>query len=121
MATNLARCEITEGYVIIGTTVLQAIDTLKAQRPFEPFEIVLLDPPYAGPRAARRHLGAVNSAATDDTHDVLQAVGAIVAANGVVVLEHDAKHSPPAAPGTLRRTRVLVSGDSGLTFYSCQP
>lgn len=121
IAENLARCGIGNGYAIIGTTVLQAIDTLTRQRPFEPFEIVLLDPPYADPRAARRHVSAVKHAVRDEIRDVLHAVGAIVAAGGVVVLEHARKQSPPAEAGSLRRSRELTSGDSALTFYTCQP
>jgi 16S rRNA (guanine(966)-N(2))-methyltransferase RsmD len=101
---NLARCGLSDGYAIIGATVLQAIDTL---RNGPPFDLILLDPPYAG--------------SNDDTRDVLEAVGAIVAADGVVVLEHARKGSPPAAAGALRRSRELTSGDSALTFYSWQP
>jgi len=113
IAVNLARCGIAEGYAIIGTPVLRAIDALKRHLPFEPFDIVLLDPPYADPRAARSDI-------TDDTHDVLQAVGALVTKDGIVVLEHASKHAPPTAAGLLGRARELRSGDSALTFYTCR-
>ena len=43
IAANLARCRIAGGYVIIGSTVLQAIDALRSE---PPFDLVLLDPPY---------------------------------------------------------------------------
>ena len=111
IAGNIARCAIAEGYAIIGSTVLQAIDALRGE---PSFDIVLLDPPYAGPRAP-------SSEISDDIHDVLQAVGAIVKADGVVVLEHARKRPPLAAAGTLVRSRELTSGDSALTFYACQP
>jgi 16S rRNA G966 N2-methylase RsmD len=104
IAANLARCRIAEGYVIIGSTVLQAIDALRHE---PPFDLVLLDPPYDGPH--------------DDTQNVLEAVGAIVPATGVVVLEHARRHRPADAAGALRRSRELTSGDSALTFYTCQP
>jgi 16S rRNA (guanine(966)-N(2))-methyltransferase RsmD len=104
IAANLARCRISEGYVIIGSTVLQAIDALRSE---PPFDLVLLDPPYDGPH--------------DDTQNVLEAVGAIVPATGVVVLEHARRHKPADAAGALRRSRELTSGDSALTFYTCQP
>jgi 16S rRNA (guanine966-N2)-methyltransferase len=110
IAQNLSRCGIADGYAIIGTTVLQAIDTLRGE---PPFDIVLLDPPYNGSRAPR-------SPANDDTHDVLKSLGAIVTADGIVVFEHAKRHSPPASAGILQRSRQLVSGDSALTFYSCQ-
>lgn len=109
ITANLARCGITEGYAIIGSPVLQAIETLRGE---PPFDIVLLDPPYAGPRSARSNVN-------DDMPDVLEGMGAIVAADGVVVLEHARTHAPPAVAGRLRRSREIRSGDSVLTFYSC--
>ena len=104
IGANIARCGISDGYVIIGSTVLQAVDALRGE---PPFDLVLLDPPYDGPH--------------DDIQNVLEAVGAIVSASGVVVLEHVRKWRPHEAPGALRRTRELTSGDSALTFYTCQP
>ena len=104
IGANIARCGISDGYVIIGSTVLQAIDALRGE---PPFDLVLLDPPYDGPH--------------DDTQNVLEAVGAIVSTTGVVVLEHARRQRPPGAAGSLRRTRELTSGDSALTFYTCQP
>jgi 16S rRNA (guanine966-N2)-methyltransferase len=117
---NLARCGVSDGYAIIGATVLQAIETL---RHGPPFDLVLLDPPYAGPRDARRDNGIRHDsgAVSEDTRDVLEAAGAIVAVDGVVVLEHARKQSPPESAGPLRRSRLLTSGDSALTFYTCQP
>jgi 16S rRNA (guanine966-N2)-methyltransferase len=109
ITANLARCGIANGYAIIGSPVLQAIETLRGE---PPFDIVLLDPPYAGPRGARSEIN-------DDMPDVLERMGAIVAADGVVVLEHARKHAPPAVAGRLRRSREIKSGDSALTFYSC--
>ncbi len=112
---NIARCGIADGYVIIGSTVLQAIETLHGE---PSFDVVLLDPPYAGLRAASGP-GMTSSEISSDIHDVLQAVGAIVKADGVVVLEHASKRPAPDAAGPLVRTRELASGDSALTFYAC--
>jgi 16S rRNA (guanine966-N2)-methyltransferase len=112
VAGNIARCGITDGYVIIGSTVLQAIETLQGE---PSFDIVLLDPPYAGFRAPSGKFSEISS----DIHDVLQTVGAIVKADGVVVLEHARKHPAPDAAGPLVRSRELASGDSALTFYAC--
>lgn len=115
IALNLARCGIANGYAIIGGTVLQAIEALRGDPPFDSsFDIVLLDPPYAGPRVQ-------SSGISDDIHDVLQAVGAIVKADGVVVVEHARRRQPPVAAGPLVRSREVVSGDSALTIYVCQP
>ncbi len=47
IAENLARCGIENSYAIIRAKVARALDSLHNQPAFEPFEIVLLDPPYA--------------------------------------------------------------------------
>jgi len=101
MRQNLERCGIADGYAIIQTTVLQAIERLRGE---PAFDVILLDPPYAS-----------------DIQDALQHVGEIVKPDGVVVLEHARKSESPVAPGRLVRTREMRSGDSALTFYSCQP
>ena len=98
---NLERCGIRDGYAIIQTAVLQAIERLRGE---PAFDVILFDPPYA-----------------TDTQDALQHVGEIVRPEGVVVLEHARKSESPAAPGRLMRTREVRSGDSALTFYTCQP
>jgi 16S rRNA (guanine966-N2)-methyltransferase len=100
-AKNLTRCRISNGYAIIQASVLQAIDQLRGE---PAFDVILLDPPYAS-----------------DIHDALQQVGEIVRPDGVVVLEHARKSPPPLAPGRLTRVRELMSGDSALTLYTCQP
>jgi 16S rRNA (guanine966-N2)-methyltransferase len=123
IAGNIVRCGIADGYVIIGSTVLQAIEALSGG---PSFDVVLLDPPYAGPRAPSGELSDISHDIhdvdrVDDVDIVLRAVGAIVKADGVVVLEHARKRPPPAAVGILVRLRELTSGDSALTFYACQP
>src|SRR5215207_11297194 len=47
IAENLARCGIENSYAIIRAKVVRTLDPLHNQPAFEPFEIVLLDPPYA--------------------------------------------------------------------------
>jgi 16S rRNA (guanine(966)-N(2))-methyltransferase RsmD len=98
---NLERCGIADGYAIIQTTVLKAIERLRSE---PAFDVILLDPPYA-----------------TDIQDALEHVGEIVKPDGIVVLEHARKSESPVAPGRLVRTREMRSGDSALTFYSCQP
>jgi len=104
IARNLEKCRILNGYAIIQSTVLQALDRLKRQDREPAFDVILLDPPYAS-----------------DFHDALQHVGEIVKPDGLVVLEHARKSAPPLALGRLTRMRELLSGDSALTFYTCQP
>jgi len=101
IAANLAQCGIADGYAIIQTTVLQAIERLRRE---PAFDVILLDPPYAS-----------------DFHEALQHLGDIVKPDGLVVLEHAKRTEPPGAAGPLARVRSVKSGDSALTFYSCPP
>ncbi len=99
IAENLAHCGVADGYAIIRADITR----LSHPGGGRPFDLVLLDPPYADPdleaclaRAAgwlagRRHAGARARAPP-----------------GV----------PPAAGG-LVRARVVHSGDSALSFYRC--
>ena len=100
IAANMERCRITGGYAIIQSSVLQAIDGLRRE---PAFDVILLDPPYAS-----------------DFQDALPHVGDIVKPDGVVVLERARKTEPPEVAGRLRRVRDVKSGDSALTFYTCQ-
>jgi len=102
--SNLKKCRIESGYVIIQSSVLSAIDRLKAESKKAAFDVILLDPPYAS-----------------DFHEALPHVGEIVKPDGVVILEHARKAEAPPAAGRLTRVREVKSGDSTLTFYACQP
>ena len=104
IAENLARCGIVDGYAIIRASADRALETLRHGVPFVPFTIILLDPPYELPAA-----------------QALAGVEALVAPDGLVVLEHARRGMVPEAIGRLVLTRNLVSGDSALTFYACQP
>jgi 16S rRNA (guanine966-N2)-methyltransferase len=107
IAKNVAHCGIADGYAIIGTTVLQAIETLRGgpvNKANNVFDIIFLDPPYAS-----------------DIHELLPNVGAIVEKGGIVILEHARRAQPPAVAGSLARTREVTSGDSALALYACQP
>lgn len=101
---NLAHCGIREGYTIVRVTVARAVDMLRASPAFVPFDLVFLDPPY------------------DQSPDgSLSGLDALVATGGLLVLEHARKREAPAEAGRLARTRTLTTGDSTLTFYTCQP
>ena len=101
---NLARCGITDACAIIRAPLERSFETLRRSPSFVPFDIVFLDPPY-DMRA----------------EDVLAGVDALVAEGSLVVLEHARRQPAPDASGRLMRTRELVSGDSALAFYTCQP
>jgi 16S rRNA (guanine966-N2)-methyltransferase len=66
-----------------------------------PFDLVLLDPPYADP----------------DLESCLAQVAGWVAADGMLVLEHARRRVSPPTAGGLVRVRVVQSGDSALSFY----
>ncbi|MBI4484767.1 MAG: RsmD family RNA methyltransferase [Acidobacteria bacterium] len=84
---------------------MRALSDLRARGAV--FDLILLDPPYA------------------DTDTQIAAVlsesGAILAPDGLVVLEHARRRPAPIAAGRLVQTRVVAAGDSALAFYTCQP
>src|SRR3954471_13996479 len=104
IAGNLARCGVESGYAIIRATVARGLEQVQAAPAFVPFDIILLDPPYSEPADA-----------------MLRGADAVIAPHGVVVLEHARRQPSPEVAGRLVRTRVLTSGDSALSFYSCRP
>jgi 16S rRNA (guanine(966)-N(2))-methyltransferase RsmD len=67
----------------------------------EPFDLILLDPPY----------GAAGLA------DALETAGRLLAAGGLLVLER-ATRRPPEVPAGLARIRDVRSGDSTLTMLA---
>jgi 16S rRNA (guanine(966)-N(2))-methyltransferase RsmD len=112
---NLARCGIAQGYAIIRASVARALETLRdetASARRELFDVILFDPPYGVPRGDAEHDAEIEA--------VLAAAGHVMAADGVLVLEHARKRRAPAAAGRLVRTREVSSGDSALAFYACQ-
>jgi 16S rRNA (guanine(966)-N(2))-methyltransferase RsmD len=91
---NLARCGVSEGYVIIRAEF--AREALP-----HGFDLIVLDPPY-----------------DEEASVALEAAGELVAPAGLVVLEHARRQAPPERAGPLSRRRTVASGDSALTFYS---
>ena len=77
----------------------------RAKKEAESFDIIFFDPPYAA-----------------DYEVVLSYVGdhakRLLAADGVIIVEHDKKKELPEEAGRLRRYRVLRQGDSSLSFYA---
>ena len=65
------------------------------------FDVIVLDPPYARDAAA----------------EALAAAAGLLAPSGRLVVEHAARHAPPAAHGRLRLQRTVTAGDSALSFY----
>jgi 16S rRNA (guanine966-N2)-methyltransferase len=99
IAANLAQCGIDTGYNLVRGAVDHAVAALQVPA-FEPFDIVLLDPPYAMPG-----------------HAALMKIDELVAPSGLVVLEHRRRAEVPTAVGRLVRVRQVISGDSVLSLY----
>ena len=99
IAANLAQCGIETGYNLVRGAFDRSIAALQAPAT-EPFDIVLLDPPYAIP--------------ADLT---LAGVDALLAPGGIAVLEHGKRKPAPEQLNRLRRVRQVTSGDSMLSFY----
>jgi 16S rRNA (guanine(966)-N(2))-methyltransferase RsmD len=97
LAENLAHCGVTGGCAIMRADIGRLADPFGARR----FDVILLDPPYAEP----------------DLERVVTRAGAWLASDGLLVLEHARRRVAPLAAGDLTRTRVVLSGDSALSFY----
>lgn len=67
----------------------------------EPFDLIILDPPYAH----------------DAADAALETAGVLAGPSTRVIVEHAARYPPPAARGGLRLTRTVSAGDSALSFY----
>lgn len=99
---NLQRLGINEGYKIQRDDVSGILWRLKRQH--VAVDVAFLDPPYRMENAYKETLTAL-------------AESSPVWAMTLVVAEHDKKFDPGAEFGALRRTRLLVQGDSALSFY----
>ena len=98
---NLAHCGIADGYAIIRQTVALGLERLRGQ---PAFDIILLDPPYTNGTIA-------------EADGPLAAAAGVMAADGVLILEHARKRRAPETAGRLVRSREVSSGDSVLSFY----
>lgn len=97
IAENAEHCGTADRCAIIRDTVARALE-----KPIvgDPFDLIIVDPPYDfEPLAA-----------------VLDAAAPHLAADGRLVLEHARRRDVPAAAG-LRPVRTVPSGDSALTFF----
>jgi 16S rRNA (guanine966-N2)-methyltransferase len=97
---NVAACGVREACVIIRGSVARTINALGLSRADEPFDVVLLDPPYDTPPEV-----------------ALAGVSGVLATGGIAVIEHARRHESPERIGELSRVRHLSSGDSALSLY----
>jgi 16S rRNA (guanine966-N2)-methyltransferase len=93
---NIEHCGVKDACVIIRG------DFRTARLAQASFGLVLLDPPYR----------------IDDLDGVTVRAAELVADDGRMVLEHGRRYTSPERAGRLIRYRVLVAGDSALSFYT---
>jgi 16S rRNA (guanine(966)-N(2))-methyltransferase RsmD len=103
---NLRRAAVADRARVVRRDVaawLSAGDgTGAAAAPEAPFDIVLVDPPYADVEALIR---------------ALELVGPVLAVGGVVVAKHFWRDAPPPKVGLLASVRERRFGETSLTFY----
>ena len=93
---NIRRCGAENACAIVSRDFLSG-DVAPA-----PFDFVFLDPPYE-----MREIDAA-----------LDAGSVCVAPGGRLILEHSRRREMPGEVGILRRGRVVIAGDSALSFYA---
>ena len=99
---NLRTLGITAGFEIVQQEVARAIPKLMVKALTADF--VFLDPPYRMEALYIKTLELISQSS-------------LLAANGLVIAEHQKKFDPGDQFGELRRYRTLVQGDGALSFY----
>ena len=99
---NLKSLGITSEAEILPLDTTRALEKIESQRTSADF--IFLDPPYAQ---------------SSEYEQVLEFIGSadILSAAGIVIAEHAKKLELPMFAESLERTRVVVQGDSALSFY----
>ena len=100
---NLAALDLADRATVVAGDAVAALARLA---PAEPYRLVFIDPPYRSELATRA---------------LLALAPAQLAPDAVIVIEHDRRHLPPDAPGSLLRTDERRYGDTLITFYRAQP
>jgi 16S rRNA (guanine(966)-N(2))-methyltransferase RsmD len=100
---NLQSLGITKGFQIVQQKCAKAIAELDRQQ-ITP-DYIFLDPPYASRDAYQQTLEMLSAGNT----------------SALVIAEHEKRFDPGETFGDLRRTRKLLQGDAGLSFYRRAP
>jgi 16S rRNA (guanine(966)-N(2))-methyltransferase RsmD len=98
---NLQSFGISEGFEILQQESVQAISQLE-RRQIKP-DYIFLDPPYGLREAYQKTLEILGSSNLSE--------------RALVIAEHEKKFDPGEKVGDLQRTRKLLQGDAGLSFY----
>jgi 16S rRNA (guanine966-N2)-methyltransferase len=97
---------IKSGAQVIGFDALKALEKLSAvcvEQTFR-FDCIFLDPPYAAAKEYQRVLEFIGSSN-------------LLAADGIVIAEHQSKFALDENRGSLRLVRMLKQGNAALSFY----
>src|SRR5438309_823121 len=107
---NLESLGINSGATVLAVDGLRGLAMLasRTKPPAHGFDYTFVDPPYA---------------AAEDYSRVLEFLGSteLVAAGGIVIVEHRRSFDLPEEFGALKRFRVLKQGDAALSFYRRKP
>ena len=102
IAENLRRAALGDRGLVVRREVAGWLADPAGAATAAPFDVVLVDPPYAD---------------KDALVHVLALVGAWLAPGGVVVAKHFWRDAPPAEVGLLASVRERRFGETALTFY----
>ena len=95
---NLKLCGVSDRYAIIRVRLGEIPPPSLAPGTFD---LAVLDPPYDEP----------------DLATAVTVIEPLMAAGGLLVLEHARRRPAPESAGRLARVRGVTSGDSALAFY----
>ena len=100
---NLQSLGITDGFQIMQQKCAKAVAELDRQQ-IRP-DYIFLDPPYVARDAYQQTLEMLSAGNT----------------SALVIAEHEKRFDPGETFGDLQRTRKLLQGDAGLSFYRRTP
>ena len=102
IAENLRRAHLDDGVRVVRRDVIAWLADRAGAAADGPFDIVLVDPPYADTRGLER---------------TLELLGPSLAPDAVVVAKHFWRDAPPPRVGMLAAERDRRFGETALTFY----
>ncbi|MFN8630406.1 MAG: 16S rRNA (guanine(966)-N(2))-methyltransferase RsmD [Chloroflexota bacterium] len=102
VAENLRRVKLTAQGEVVKRDAMAWLGEGGGAAAAGPFDIVLIDPPYAD---------------VDALVHALELVGAHLSPTGLVIAKHFWRDAPPAQPGLLASVRERRFGETALTFY----